>query len=137
VVYFFPDTVSKPGQSIKRTVAVDIFTISAIMEISGCEKISKGRGFMYAHANQRVKPKGDTLHLKCKSRQCGGSVLTPQQKGLPRTPARCTCWNHALVGRCTLADTHASVRHVRTPLPPWKTAVLSAVLLTVVLRLFN
>jgi len=37
---------------------------------------------VYAHANQlyqRVKPKGDTLYLKCKSRHSDGSVLTPQR----------------------------------------------------------
>jgi len=64
-----------------------IFVISAIMEVSECEKKSKGRGFVYARANQRVKTKGDTLYLKCKSRHCDGSVLTPQQN----SPIADTC----------------------------------------------
>jgi hypothetical protein len=41
------------------------------------EKIAKGRGFVYAHANQlyqQVKRKGDVLYLKCSVGYCDGSA---------------------------------------------------------------
>jgi len=103
-------------------------------------KKSKGRGFVYAHANQRVKTKGDTLYRKCKSWHCSdGSVLTPQQN----RPTADTCEVGLLEpcsGMALVPCRHSSFFFHTDAIRPTTTGngcPIRRSPITVVLRLFN